>query len=458
MNIKLDVKKFVEDYSNGVKDKDLLAKHHVNPKELIAIIKKLIFDGIITKEQYFGRNRKIEEEEARQEKTFLESLHHCIVCSHIQPTFFDICPSCGHSQNNKQSEESSSGEPLSEVPATAREESPQKTEPEDIQKWTKSAPEETLHFPQMSVPDELMRRVGLPLEEIRILPELQQLSPQCEYLIADIINSGFKATVYRALDDAGLGPELAVKCFHPDLVPGKTEELLTRILTYQAGMVDPNIIPVLGAAELESQPVLLYQIFRRNLDQIVTDYPDGVPLDLVFKWLPQMLNGLGYSHMHRARDGEVRRLAHLNIKLSKFLVSDDLDHIHLDDCGVARSIIELRGHKHFLYEESGADLRGMAPEAFVIESKSLNGFALDIYALGAALYRLVTGKAPFIASELKEYSFAHLRTFPIPPKVHRYTVPGWLDSMILKCLQKEPQKRWRSATQMELAIGKDISD
>jgi serine/threonine protein kinase len=84
----------------------------------------------------------------------------------------------------------------------------------------------------------------------------------------------------------------------------------------------------------------------------------------------------------------------------------------------------------------------------------VNPFLADIYALGATLYRLATGKRPFLGTTTEDYQFAHLRTFPVPPRVHRWQIPGWLDRMILKCLEKEPAHRWRSATQMELAIGK----
>ncbi len=101
------------------------------------------------------------------------------------------------------------------------------------------------------------------------------------------------------------------------------------------------------------------------------------------------------------------------------------------------------------------DLAALAPEAFVMSSKTVKGTAVDIYALGVVLYRLVTGKRPFSGNGLDEYSFLHLKTFAIPPRVHRYTIPAWLDSMILKCLEKEPGRRWRSATQMELSIGKE---
>ena len=89
-----------------------------------------------------------------------------------------------------------------------------------------------------------------------------------------------------------------------------------------------------------------------------------------------------------------------------------------------------------------------------METRSLDLLLVDLYALGAMLYRLATGTAAFSCADLEEYKFAHLKKYPVPPRVHRYDIPRWLDTMILKCLEKEPDERWRSATQMELAVGK----
>jgi hypothetical protein len=87
MTVKLDTEEFVADYCGGAKDRDLLEKHHLSPKELIATVKKLIGQGVITKEQYFARNRLVEETEIHEEKQFLKSLYHCPVCSHMDPPF-----------------------------------------------------------------------------------------------------------------------------------------------------------------------------------------------------------------------------------------------------------------------------------------------------------------------------------------------------------------------------------
>jgi serine/threonine protein kinase len=183
-----------------------------------------------------------------------------------------------------------------------------------------------------------------------------------------------------------------------------------------------------------------------------------MPLDELTNLLPQIFNAVGYTHMHRSRDGVIRRLPHLYLTLSAFFLNEEEDLIKLDSCAVWRSLVETRGHKAHLYEEPGIDLSALAPEAFVLSSKFVKGHYADIYALGALLYRLATGKAAFSASNAEEYSFAHLRTFPVPPKVHRYTVPSWMDRMILKAMEKELSKRWRSATQMELTVGKDFHD
>jgi serine/threonine protein kinase len=132
--------------------------------------------------------------------------------------------------------------------------------------------------------------------------------------------------------------------------------------------------------------------------------------------------------------------------------------LKLDDCGLWKALVEVRGHKRRIFQEPDIDVSALAPEAFVQDSRFVNGYFADIYGLGVLMYRLATGRSPFFATTVEEYHFAHMRLFPIPTRVHRYTIPAWLDAMIMKCFEKEPAERWRSATQMELSIGKSFSD
>jgi serine/threonine-protein kinase len=279
-----------------------------------------------------------------------------------------------------------------------------------------------------------------------------------DYELTGLIGSGPHAALYKAEPPSCEGPPLSLRVFDSRLFEGTDlERLLGRVVSYQSRMTDPNIINVYGSASLNGHQALVYEYMPMTLEALLEQEPEGLSIDLLADLLPQILNGIGYSHLHRGKDEVIRRLPHLTLQLSSFFFDDRRKVVKLADCGVWRSLVEVRGHRRHLWEEPGVDVSALAPEAFVMASKMLNPFLVDIYALGVLLYRLATGKSPFIGSNEEEYSFLHLKTFPVPPRVHRYTIPAWLDAMILKCLEKEPTKRWRSATQMELSIGKDPS-
>jgi hypothetical protein len=464
MNVKLDIKRFVNDYCEGVKDRDLLIKHNISAKGLVAIVKKLINEGVISKEAYFERSRKIEELEARQEKDFLKSLYHCPICSHIHPAPFTICPSCGTdiTELEKAGQAAQEPEPTPEPLATSTTQ-PLSTVSSPAAESPAFAPEPHRQVPvpeapgEEAFPEELLDKVGLEIEHFSPIESAPEEFRSGKYRIKEVVRHGHWAALFKAEDESGLAQPLAVRLFHVDVPVDRLNEFLDKTLTYQAGMTDNNILQVVGSATLGDDRVLVYPFFTKSLDLLVRNHPDGLPFDVLDLLLPQILNAVGYSHMHRSKDGVVRRLPHMGLNLNNFLVDEAETVVKLDGCGVWKSILEVRGHKRHLWEEPGIDLSALAPEAFVLDSKFVNPFYADMYALGAVLYRLATGKQAFSASNMDEYSFVHLRTFPVPPRVHRYTVPAWLDGMILKALEKESAKRWRSATQMELAIGKDFA-
>jgi serine/threonine-protein kinase len=127
------------------------------------------------------------------------------------------------------------------------------------------------------------------------------------------------------------------------------------------------------------------------------------------------------------------------------------------DCRISDydpKIVDFGLARHF-EKESGLTRSGarvgtpsyMAPEQAMGKTRDI-GPSVDIYALGAVLYELLTGRPPFRGETPTETELQVVQHDPVPPSRLNPRVPRDLETICLKCLEKEPQKRYPSAAEL----------
>jgi WD40 repeat protein len=265
------------------------------------------------------------------------------------------------------------------------------------------------------------------------------------YLIEQRVGRGGMGSVYRALREDTYRQQVALKVVRPGL---DGAEVLRRFQTERqvlAELPHPHIARLLdGGTTSDGRPYL------------VMEYIDGESLDrycerrqLGTRERVQLLQAVCAAVQHAHEHG----VLHRDLKPGNVLVTAD-GTVKVTDFGLAKRLES--GPDGSVPTPSGAVLgtpNYMAPEQAGGEARRI-GPAVDVYSLGAILYELLTGRPPFRGETPLDTLWQVLTEQPVPPSRLHPRLPRNLETICLKCLEKDPQKRYPSVRALAGDLGR----
>jgi predicted ATPase/signal transduction histidine kinase/tRNA A-37 threonylcarbamoyl transferase component Bud32 len=138
-----------------------------------------------------------------------------------------------------------------------------------------------------------------------------------------------------------------------------------------------------------------------------------------------------------------QRVIHRDIKPTNILIDPESGEVVLADFGISQLLESERGRIHDRDIIEGT-LPYMAPEQTGRTAREVD-FRSDLYSLGVTFYEALTGQRPFTAESPLELIHAHLARKPKPPQRLRPELPTALSELIMKLLEKAPERRYQSA-------------
>ncbi len=256
------------------------------------------------------------------------------------------------------------------------------------------------------------------------------------YRIVEPIGVGGSSQVYLAYDES-LRRDVAVKVLDPQAAsdPG-LRKLFVREAQALAKLSHPNVVGVHDVGEVDGLPyIVMEHLPGQSLKQRIER--DG-PLSVAeaVRLATEIANGLSFAHS--------RGIVHADMKPSNVLLTDD-GRAKIADFGIARMPQEDASTPQLF-----ATAMYVAPER--VEGKPLSP-ASDIYGLGLVLYEMLVGRPPFTSANPSVLLRDHVVRQPVPPSHLRQSLPRELDSVVMKCLAKDPSLRYMRASDVAKALG-----
>jgi WD40 repeat protein/predicted Ser/Thr protein kinase len=266
-----------------------------------------------------------------------------------------------------------------------------------------------------------------------------------DYELIEEIARGGMGVVYKARQ-VSLNRIVAVKVvLHGPFSSPQFAQRFRTEAAVVAGLQHPNIVAIHEVGQAgDDQFFSMEYIEGKNLADLVREKP--LPAFRAAEYLKRIADAVQYAHEHG--------VLHRDLKPSNVLL-DVFGEPRITDFGLAKLLDSdaeltttgqvLGSPAYIAPEQAAGKLHEVAPVS-------------DIYSLGAILYHLLTSRPPFQGETLPEILLQVQASEPVPPRSLNPSVPVDLQTICLKCLQKEPSRRYASARELSADLGRFLAN
>ena len=261
------------------------------------------------------------------------------------------------------------------------------------------------------------------------------------YQIISRVGSGGMADVYKAKDQK-LDRLVAVKVLKPEFREDTNfVAKFGKEAQAAAGLSHPNVVNVFDVGE------------DRGLYYIVMELVEGITLKAYItrkgKLSVKEATSIAIQVSLGLEAAHNRGIVHRDVKPQNIIISTD-GKVKLSDFGIAKATnsntitANVMGSVHY---SSPEQVRGGASDA-----------RSDIYSLGITMYEMVTGRVPYDGDTTVAVAIKHLQEEMVPPSRYTPDIPYSMEQIILKCTQKNPDRRYQNMAQLIEDLKRSLLD